>query len=75
MLPFDVSLHLISYLLLISQVLNTLGIGLPQSVAGFLVGLYLMLLISALNFMFLLYVLGYPRRAPPAGKSGPAPED
>jgi len=65
-LTFDVSLHLVSWLLLISQVLNMLGVLLPQSAGGFLVGLYLMLLISALNFMLLLYVLGYPRRGPPA---------
>jgi hypothetical protein len=65
-LVFDVFLHLISYLLLISQVLNALGAALSQSVGGFLVGLYLMLLISTLNFVFLLYVLGYPRQGPPA---------
>src|SRR5262249_34547315 len=61
MAAFDVLLHLISFFLLASQVLNTLGIGLPQSAGGFLAGLYLMLLISALNFVFLLYVLGYSR--------------
>jgi len=66
-LAFDVLLHLISFSLLVSQVLNTLGVGLHQSAGGFLAGLYLMLLISALNFVFLLYVLGYPRRGPPAG--------
>lgn len=65
-LAFDVLLYLISFFLLVSQVLNTLGIGLPQSAGGFLIGLYLMLLISALNFVFLLYVLGRPRRGPPA---------
>jgi hypothetical protein len=65
MLAFDVLLYLISFLLLVSQVLNTLGVALHQSAAGFLAGLYLMLLISALNFVFLLYVLGYPRQGPP----------
>ncbi len=65
-LAFDVLLYLISFFLLVSQVLNTLGVGLPQSAGGFLIGLYLMLLISALNFVFLLYVLGRPRQGPPA---------
>lgn len=63
---FDVLFYLSSFFLLVSQVLNTLGVGLLQSVGGFLIGLYLMLLISALNFAFLLYVLGGPRRGPPA---------
>ena len=63
---FDVLLYLLSFTLLFSQALNTLGVGLPQSAAGFLVGLYLMLLISALNFVYLLYVLAYPRHGPPA---------
>lgn len=65
-LAFDVLFYLISFFLLVSQVLNTLGVGLRQSAGGFLIGLYLMLLISALNFVFLLYVLGRPRRGPPA---------
>jgi hypothetical protein len=63
---FDVFLQLISYLLVISQVLNMLGVGLSQTVGGLLIGLYLMLLISALNFVFLLYLLASPRRDPPA---------
>jgi hypothetical protein len=63
---FTVLLYLISFFLLVSQVLNTLGVGLPQSTGGFLIGLYLMLLTSALNFVFLLYILGRPRRGPPA---------
>lgn len=66
MLAFVILLYLISFFLLVSQVLNTIGVGLSQSAGGFLIGLYLMLLISALNFVFLLYVLGRPRRGPPA---------
>jgi hypothetical protein len=66
MLAFAILLYLVSFFLLVSQVLNTFGVGLPQSAGGFLIGLYLMLLISALNFVFLLYVLGRPRRGPPA---------
>lgn len=57
----SVLLHLISFILLASQVLNTVGVGFPQSAGGFLLGLYLMLLVSALNFVFLLYVLRGPR--------------
>ena len=47
-----------SFLVLATQALNVLGIGFARSVGGFLVGLYLLLLIAALNFAFLLYVLG-----------------
>lgn len=65
-LAFNVLLYLLSFFLLVSQGLNALGVGLPQSAGGFLIGLYLMVLISALNFVFLLYVLGRPRRGPPA---------
>jgi len=42
MFAFEVLLYLISFVLLISQVLNTVGVGLPQTAGGFLVGLYLM---------------------------------
>lgn len=65
-LAFDILLYSISFILLLSQVLNTLGIGFPRSAGGFIVGLYLMLLISALNFVFLLHVVGYGHRVPPA---------
>jgi hypothetical protein len=67
MLAFAVLLHLVSFILLVSQVLNTLGVGFTRSVGGFLIGLYLMLLISALNFVFLLYILEGARRGPPVG--------
>ena len=63
---FDVLLYSVSFLLFVSQVLNALGIVLPRSAAGFLTGLYLMLTISALNFVFLIYVSGLPRRGQPA---------
>ena len=63
---FDVLLYVVSFVLLVSQVLNTLGIGLRRSAAGFLTGLFLLLAISALNFVFLIYVLGLPRRGQPA---------
>jgi hypothetical protein len=65
-LAFDILVYLLSFILLVSQALNTLGVGLPQSAGGFLAGLYLMLLISALNFVYLLYMLAYPRRERPA---------
>ncbi len=47
-----------SFLVLATQALNALGIGFAQSPGGFLIGLYLLLVISALNFAFLLFVLG-----------------
>jgi hypothetical protein len=56
--PLDTSCLLVIF----TQLLNTLGIGFAQSTAGFLIGLYLILLVSALNFVFLLYVLGRPLR-------------
>ena len=62
----SVPLDLSSLLVLVTQVLNTLGIGLSQSAGGFFVGLYLLLLISGLNFVFLLYVLGSTRDGSPA---------
>jgi hypothetical protein len=66
MLVFEILLYLLSFALLVSQFLNAAGVGLSQSVGGFLAGLYLMLLISALNFVFLLYVLGSSHRVPRA---------
>ena len=42
---------------LVSQLLNALGIGLRQNAGGFLIGLYLLLLTSGLNFAYLMYVL------------------
>ena len=54
-----------SFLVLVTQALNTVGIGFAQSVGGFLVGLYLLLLMSVLNFAFLLYVLGRTPDGPP----------
>jgi hypothetical protein len=63
----DVPLHASSLAILVSQLLNTLGIGLPQSAGGFFIGLYLLLLISGLDFVYLLYVLGLTSGGPPAG--------
>ena len=63
---FDVSLRVCAFFVVVSQVLNMLGVGLPQSAGGLLIGLYLSLLISGLNFAFLLNVLGRPRGGPPA---------
>lgn len=62
----SVPLDLSALLVLGTQVLNTLGIGLAQSAGGFLVGLYLLLLIAGLNFVFLLLVLGRTGDVPPA---------
>ena len=42
---------------LVSQLLNALGVGLPQSAGGFLIGLYCLLLVSGLNFAGLMFVL------------------
>ena len=59
-------MRLVLVLVLLSQLLNTVGIGLPQSAGGFLVGLYLLLLGAALNFVYLIYVLLRPEDEPPA---------
>ena len=45
---------------LVSQLLNALGVGLPQSAGGFLIGLYCLLLVSGLNFAGLMFVLLRP---------------
>jgi hypothetical protein len=56
-----------SMLVLVTQALNAFGVGFEQSVSGFLIGLYLLLLVSTLNFAFLLYVLGRAPNAPTEG--------
>jgi len=43
-----------------TQLLNALGLGFARSAAGFLLGLYLLLFVSSMNFGFLLYVIGRP---------------
>jgi hypothetical protein len=53
-----------SFLILGTQALNALGFGFVQSTGGFLVGLYLLLAVSALNFAFLLFVLGRTSEGP-----------
>jgi hypothetical protein len=69
---FEVPMNLSAFLILVSQVLNTLGVGLPRSAGGFLIGLYLLVLIAALNFVFLLYVLGCAPGVLPAQQGAPA---
>ena len=64
--PLEIPLRSAFGLTLLSQLLNTVGIGLPQSAGGFLIGLYLLLLMAALNFVYLLYVLLRPEDEPPA---------
>jgi hypothetical protein len=56
---FQVPLDCACVLVLVTQALNAFGLGFSQSVGGFLVGLYLLLLVSSLNFAFLLYVIGW----------------
>ena len=62
----DAVLRVIPFLVVASQVLNALGVGLSRSAGGLLIGLYLSLLVAGLNFAFLLNVLGRPRGDPPA---------
>jgi hypothetical protein len=45
---------------LVSQLLNALGVGLPQSAGGFLIGLYCLLLVLGLSFAHLMSVLLRP---------------
>jgi len=45
---------------LVSQLLNALGVGLPQSAGGFLIGLYCLLLLTGLSFPYLMFVLLRP---------------
>jgi hypothetical protein len=54
---FNIPLDICPLVVVVSQTLNALGVGLGQSAGGFLIGLYFLLLIAALNFVQLLYVL------------------
>ena len=56
----EVSLRVVFALTLVTQVLNAVGVGLSHSVGGFLVGLYGLIVISALNFAYLMYALLLP---------------
>ena len=55
-----------------TQVLNTFGVGLNQDSAGFLLGLYLLLVLSGLNFTYLMYVLVLPD--PQSTQQGAGPD-
>lgn len=61
-IPLDVS----GALIVASQFANVLGFTHAHSAGAFLVGLYLLMLISSLNFVFLLYVLSHAGVDPPA---------
>ena len=56
----DIPLWMALFIALASQLLNAIGVGLPQSAGGFLIGLYFLLLISGLNFAYLMFVLVRP---------------
>jgi hypothetical protein len=45
---------------LVTQALNAIGVGFSQPSAGFLLGLYLLLVVSGLNFAYLMYVVVSP---------------
>ena len=56
---FNIPLDICPAVVVGSQVLNALGVVLGQNAGGFLVGLYVLVLIAVLNFVQLLYVLDY----------------
>ncbi len=56
----DFPLALFLLIALVTQLLNAVGIGLQQSAGGFLIGLYLLLLMSGLNFVYLMLMLVRP---------------
>ena len=56
----EIPLQFAFLIALLSQLLNALGVGLQQSVGGFLLGLYCLLLGTTLNFAYLIYVLVRP---------------
>lgn len=59
-------------LALVTQRLNTIGVGLRHTAGGFLIGLYCLLLVSALNFTYVIFVLIRPENgAPAAARNGP----
>ncbi len=63
LLGLEIPLQSALLIAFLTQLLNALGIGLQQSVGGFLVGLYFLLLISGLNFAYLIFVLVRPEDA------------
>ena len=56
-LALDVPITASLFFVLVSQLLNAFGFGLQQSAGGFLIGLFLLLVVSGLNFAYLMYVL------------------
>jgi len=56
---FNIPLDVCPAVVIGSQVLNALGVGLGQNAGGFLIGLYFLVLIAVLNFVQLLYVLDF----------------
>ena len=56
----DIPLVLVLLITFVTQLLNAVGVGLPQSAGGFLIGLYLLLLMSGLNFAYLMLMLVRP---------------
>ena len=56
----DFPLTLSLLIAFVTQLLNAVGVGLPQSAGGFLIGLYLLLLMSGLNFAYLMIMLVRP---------------
>jgi hypothetical protein len=66
LLALEIPLQFAFLIALLSQLLNALGVGLQQSVGGFLLGLYCLLLVATLNFAYLIYVLVRPEDESPA---------
>ena len=67
---FDISVWLSLLVVFVTQLLNAIGVGLPQSAAGFLIGLYFLLLLSGLNFAYLMFVLVRPEIESRAAQQG-----
>jgi hypothetical protein len=71
---FSLPARLAVIIVFVSQLLNAIGIGLPQSAGGFLIGLYSLLLLSGLNFAHLMFVLVRPENESRAAQQSIEPD-
>jgi hypothetical protein len=56
----DIALFILLLMAFVSQILNAMGIAFTTPVGGFLIGLYLLLVLSGFNFALLVYLLLLP---------------
>lgn len=70
----DVATFICLLLAFVSQTLNAFDVGFDTGIGGFLVGLYLLLMVSGLNFALLAYLLLLPEMESPNDRERDAAE-